>query len=239
MNHSNDNDNDDNNDNAEMTRRGSREIPDLRISDEKQFHTNQTKIVEYCDKCQDSYMKCAIYKNKLLCDNCYFDEVFVYCEECSEYLYDKDKRPDLVDTLCAQCLEVNEMLSKYSEEQRQSLHIYAQAHGLTIAEAIEYQICCHSCGREVDDGLFDGVNHQYCRQRCFDYCEEYQHPCFREANCSVCSIWHYRENRRQQEIRSREVVKQMQVLMTIEVFKEIQVYGSLLACVPDLSEYFV
>lgn len=192
-----------------------------------------------CDKCQEKDTQCAIYINQMLCDNCYFDEVFVYCEDCSEYLYDKDKNPELVHTHCAQCVEVNEMLSKYSEEQRQALRAYAQEHDLTIGEAIEYQTCCHSCGREVDDDLFDGANHQYCKQRCFDYCEEYWYPCFREANCRVCSIWQYHENRREQEIRSREVAKQTQVLMAIEAFKEMEIYGSLLACVPDLSEYFV
>ena len=179
------------------------------------------------------------FKNVVLENVTFNNSMFVECELDPRMTLDNSCT---VENYCEedeQNEQDNELLSKYSEEQQNDLRGYAQTHELTIAEAIEYQTHCHSCGREVDNDIFDEVNHQYCRQRCFDYCEEYWYPCFREANCRVCCIWQYHENRRQQEIRSNEVAKQSQVLMAIEVFKELQVYGSLLACVPDLSEYFV
>ena len=168
----------------------------------------------YCDKCQENKdKKCTIYKNQFLCEICHFYEVFVYCEDCCAFIRRKDEDDSGVSTLCDHCLETNEIISRYSEEQQQALRMYAEDNCMTIAEAIEYQMCCYSC---------DETNRQYCEQRCFG-----------EGICRVCSIWQYDENGKYNEI-----MKQKQVLMAIEVFKELKVYGSLLACVPDLSEYF-
>ena len=170
-------------------------------------------IEKFCNKCQENKDKeCTTYKNQFLCETCYFDEVFVYCEDCCAFIRRKDEDDSGVSTLCDHCLETNEIISRYSEEQQQALRMYAEDNCMTIAEAIEYQMCCYSC---------DEINRQYCEQRCFG-----------EGICRVCSMWQYDEN-------GNEVMKQKQVLMAIEVFKELKVYGSLLACVPDLSEYFV
>ena len=106
------------------------------------------------------------------------------------------EQQDSVPTHFDQCVVDNELLSKYSEEQQKDLCGYAKRYELTIAEAIEYQTSCHNCGKEVKDGLFDDFNHQYCRAKCFDYCEDFGYPCFREGNCLVCSSWQYHEDRR-------------------------------------------
>jgi hypothetical protein len=99
------------------------------------------------------------------------------------------EQQDTVPTQFDQCVADNELLSKYSEEQQKDLCGYAQMYELTIAEAIEYQTSCHNCGKEVKNGQFDDVTHQYCGKRCFKYSEDFYYPCFREGNCLVCSRW--------------------------------------------------
>lgn len=113
------------------------------------------------------------------------------------------------DELLGKCYEEqqqeDELICKYSEQQCQALCAYAQEHDLTVAEAIEYQTSCHSCGKAVEDGIFDEANHQYCGEKCFEYCEDYWYPCFREGNCRVCSISQYHKDRREEEMRCDEV----------------------------------
>jgi hypothetical protein len=109
-------------------------------------------------------------------------------------------------------VQSNELLSKYSEQQQTDLCAYAQNYCLTITQAIEYQTCCHNCGREIQDGKFDDINHQYCNKRCFKYTEDYYYPCFREGNCLVCSTWQYHEDLRQMEMSYDEVIEEVPVL---------------------------
>lgn len=123
----------------------------------------------------------------------------------------------------------------YSEDQ---LREYAERYELTIAEAIEYQMSCHLCGKQMEDVLFDGITHQYCGQRCFTYCEEFYYLCFREENCRVCTTWQYHENRRLEENRYNEFMAKVPILCVIESFKELRVYAQLFECLSDLDDYF-
>jgi len=88
-------------------------------------------------------------------------------------------------------LDDNKLYFSYTEEQREQLARYAETHDLTIKESVEYQSTCHSCGKHLEYATFDADNHQYCNERCFEYCEEYQYPCYRDANCKVCITWQY------------------------------------------------
>lgn len=62
---------------------------------------------------------------------------------------------------------------------------YANAHQLSIDDALEYLSFCHNCGNSLDDN-YDGIGHRYCSERCQYYCEDFHYTCFREGNCRVC-----------------------------------------------------
>jgi hypothetical protein len=62
---------------------------------------------------------------------------------------------------------------------------YANAHQLSIDDALEYLSECHNCGKSLDDN-YDGIGHRYCSERCQYYCEDFHYTCFREGNCRVC-----------------------------------------------------
>ena len=59
---------------------------------------------------------------------------------------------------------------------------YANAHQLSIDDALEYLSECHNCGKSLDDN-YDGIGHRYCSERCQYYCEDFHYTCFREGNC--------------------------------------------------------
>ena len=129
------------------------------------------------------------------CDSCNAEtkwEDVIYCED--------------GPWLCPGCAdEFKDSITPYSADQCRSLRMYACEYKLTMREAIDYQTHCHSCGKEVKDG-FDEINHQYCKKKCFEYCEDYWYPCYREAGCKVCVIWQYRANREEKERRANLVV---------------------------------
>ena len=126
----------------------------------------------------------------------------------------------------------------YSAEQCEQLRIYAEQHSLTIEEAIDYQTHCHSCGKEVSNPVFDGENHQYCKKKCFEHCEDYWYLCYREDECKVCEIWQYRARCDSLTAHDIELSDLAPVLATIDCFKELQLYGQLYECIEDLVEYF-
>jgi hypothetical protein len=59
---------------------------------------------------------------------------------------------------------------------------YAKEHNLSISDAVDYLKCCHYCGNK--DIPFGG---EYCNRRCQEYSVDYCYPCFRGADCKVCS----------------------------------------------------
>jgi hypothetical protein len=127
---------------------------------------------------------------------------------------------------------------QYSPEEQRCLRIYARENNLTIEEAIEYQTHCHNCGKYVENAVFDSESHQYCNKGCYEYCEEYIYPCYREGSCRVCSVWAF-QKLQMEIIQKNEVLAAYEpVLSTIDSWKELGVYNQLYECIPDLIEYF-
>jgi hypothetical protein len=153
-------------------------------------------------------------------------------------MLDQDKINYNGDILCSCCANDAELLCKYSAEQREQLIKYAEKHNLTIEEAIDYQTHCHCCGKTVDDGMFDEMNHQYCKEKCFEHCEEYWYHCFKGQDCKVCEIWEYHARRDSLTAYDIELSDCEPVLATIDCFKELGVYGQLYECLEDLVDYF-
>jgi len=121
----------------------------------------------------------------------------VSCERClSEILYKESVKynEQLFCEGCAYDYD-EELLGPHSEEQRREIYKYAEQHNLTIEEAIDYQTHCHCCGNEVTTPVFDADNHQYCKERCFEYCGEYRYECSRGQECRVCNLWEYHKTR--------------------------------------------
>jgi len=140
--------------------------------------------------------------------------------------------------LCPGCAdEFKDLITPYSLDQCRSLRMYACEYNITIEEAINYQTHCHSCGKEVKDG-FDEINHQYCKKKCFEHCEDYWYPCYREAECKVCQIWQYRGRQDSLTEHDIELSNCEPVLIAIECFKELDVYPQLFEDIQDLVDYF-
>ena len=163
---------------------------------------------------------------------------FFICEVCNHEIKSEDKICRIAQWLCLGCAHDADLLEKYTEEQQTDLRNYAEEYNLNIWEAIDYQTHCHSCGKSVEDNIFDGKNHQYCRKKCFEYCEDYWYPCFREKCCRVCGISQYHQSRKQREKRGIEIEKYTPVLVAIDCFKEVGVHDQLLECFGDLVEYY-
>ena len=186
----------------------------------------------------------------LTCCNCGFEEYeyygyryksSAYCNECAlevcGKLIEKPKFAFKSLQLEKEARE-DELLSKYSLEECNELRIYAEKHNLTLEEAIDYQTHCHSCGHYVENAIFHGESHQYCRARCFEHCEDYWYECDRGEDCKVCEIWEYRARQDSLTAHDIELSDFEPVLATIDCFKELQVYGQLYECIEDLVDYF-
>ena len=119
-----------------------------------------------------------------------------------------------------------------------ALTMYAEKHNITFEEAIYYQTHCHCCGKTVDDGMFDEMNHQYCNRRCFEHCEDYWYHCNRGEECKVCDIWEYHARCDSLTAFYLNLLKLEPVLATIDCFQELNVYPQLHECLGDLTEYF-
>uniref|UniRef100_A0A6C0I7L8 Uncharacterized protein n=1 Tax=viral metagenome TaxID=1070528 RepID=A0A6C0I7L8_9ZZZZ len=129
------------------------------------------------ERAVEAVVNCYNCQAETLCrDRVYNNNKQWLCEECA---YDCDEK----------------LLAPYSEEQREEIYKYTERHNLTIEEAIDYQTHCHCCGNEVTNPVFDADNHQYCKERCFEYCEEYRYECSRGQECRVCNLWEYHKTR--------------------------------------------
>lgn len=209
---------------------------------ECEYYGYRYKSSAYCNECalevcgkliekpKYAFSRLPVRSGQFQCD-------FVYCDECNYMMLDEDKINYNGDILCSCCAN-DKLLCKYSAEQCEQLRLYAEKHNLTIEESIDYQTHCHCCGKTVDDGLFDEMNHQYCKEKCFEHCEDYWYECFRGEECKVCEIWQYRARGDSLTAYDIELSDLAPVLATIDCFKELQVYGQLYECIEDLVEYF-
>ena len=211
---------------------------------ECEYYGYRYKSSTYCNKCaldvcgkyiekpKYAFSRAPVRSGTFYCD-------FVYCDECNYMMLDEEKiKYKGCGILCSSCANDAELLEKYTEEQRTDLRNYAKEYNLNMWEAIEYQTHCHSCGKFVEDGVFDGRNHQYCKEKCFEHCEDYWYHCYRGEECKVCDIWEYHKNRDSLTAYDIELSDCEPVLATIDCFKELGVYGQLYECFEDLVDYF-
>lgn len=70
----------------------------------------------------------------------------------------------------------------YNEEDLRKFNAYKDHYGLKIEDAFTYIQFCHNCGFELR--TFAG---EYCSGGCHNHVEELGMPCFRGANCLICS----------------------------------------------------
>ena len=84
---------------------------------------------------------------------------------------------------------LREKYQSFTPQQEEAICEYADAHQLSIDDALDYLSSCHHCGKSVDDN-FDGTGHRYCNSRCQGYCEDYHYSCLRNgpgySGCKVC-----------------------------------------------------
>ena len=210
---------------------------------ECEYYGYRYKSSAYCNECalqvcgkliekpKYAFSRVPVRTGQFQCD-------FVYCDECNYMMLDQDKIIYNSKLLCSHCARDAELLDQYTEEQQDQLIKYAEKHNLTIEESIDYQPHCQCCGKTVDDGMFDEMNHQYCKEKCFERCEEYWYHCFRGDDCKVCGIWEYHARRDSLTAYDIELSELAPVLATIDCFKELQVYGQLYECLEDLVDYF-
>ena len=151
------------------------------------------------------YEKLQIFSKKaqlsLLDGVCYS----TYCHSCSKDMYEKrydslyccDECEKAVEVKCEQCI-YTETLCKicdyknndtfnirygvnYTTEEVDMTIEYAKEHDLTMNEAMNYLSACHYCGRDTPYG------YGYCRARCQDLAEDFNHECYRGKDCKVCN----------------------------------------------------
>jgi len=189
---------------------------------------------EFCsDKCEqyfnNDYAECIYKQSDLVCKMCIYndkplaslddDGYTITCDRClSETLYN-DSVIHNEQLFCEGCAHEYDKDAQYSEEQAAELSKYAEKHNLTIEEAIDYQSHCHCCGNEVTNPVFDKNNHQYCKKRCFEHCEDYRYECSRGEECKVCEIWEYRTRRDSLSAYDMQLSDCEPVLATIDAFK--------------------
>jgi len=207
-----------------------------------------------CEICYNKFTDhegyCDADGSRFCCNMCAEQEAKKdFCKKCEEPFGDKTIPNEYDGEFCEVCYylvpnkyqyyadDEEELLEKYTEEQQDQLIKYAEKHNLTIEESIDYQTHCHCCGKTVEDG-FDESNHQYCKEKCFERCEEYWYHCFRGDDCKVCGIWEYHARRDSLTAYDIELSELAPVLATIDCFKELGVYGQLYECIEDLVEYF-
>jgi hypothetical protein len=153
------------------------------------------KSSAYCNECAFKVCDKLIEKPKYAFTRLKEDKIkFINCHFCDYEMLWEDKIYRDGKILCSSCDYDTKLLNQYSKEQQTQLTIYAKTYNLTIDEAIDYQTHCHCCGKEVKDGVFDEVNHQYCKKRCFEYIEEYRYHCFKKDNCMLCGNNNYYES---------------------------------------------
>jgi hypothetical protein len=216
---------------------------------ECEYYGYRYKSSAYCNKCAFEVCGKLIEKPKFAFTQLRIDveeepeeePEFFNCESCSNETKWEDKI-NYVDEngpwFCPKCAHESDLRAPYSMDQCIALTMYAEKHNITFEEAIDYQSHCHSCGNEVKDGVFDEDNHQYCRKRCQEHCEDYWYECYRGEECKVCEISAYHARRDSLTAYDIELSDLEPVLATIDCFKELQVYSQLYECLEDLAEYF-
>ena len=196
---------------------------------EYEYYTYRYKSSIYCNECALDVCGKLIEKPKYAFSRSPVKKEkndFAYCDY---LMLDEEKNKCNCDILCSSC---------YNAEQKLNIRKYAEEYNITIEEAIDYQTHCHCCGKQVEDGMFDESNHQYCGSRCFETCEDYWYECFRGEECKVCGIWEYRTRRDSLTAHDIELSDCEPVLNAIYCFKELGVYGQLYECIEDLVDYF-
>ena len=170
-------------------------------SEEDELYSYRYKSTVYCNKCAMDVCGVLITKPEqkfhvdeptVTCDHCGFEEGSYYINYYNSNAYCNSCSYDILQGF-NQVKEDDHPFNLYSQEEKISLILYARKNDLMIEEAIEYQTHCHNCGKYVENAVFDSDFHQYCNKRCYEYCEEYRYPCYREGNCRVCDF-HQEEN---------------------------------------------
>ena len=211
--------------------------------EEYEYYGYRYKSSAYCNTCALEVCGKLIEKPKIAFNPLPLEEEIdhVECVEC-EHCNCKIKWDDKVvvddQWFCDVCAHECELLSQYSLEECHELRMYAEKHNLSLEEAIDYQTHCHSCGHYVENAIFHGESHQYCRARCFEHCEDYWYECFRGEECKVCEIWEYRARQDSLTAHDIELSDFEPVLATIDCFKELNIYPQLYECIEDLVHYF-
>lgn len=183
---------------------------------------------QYCNKgcyeyCEEYWYPCYREGNCRVCDTWNFQK-----------LQEELRQEEALSLI--QCEE--KQFSQYSSEELVHLRWYAQKYELTMEEAIEYKTHCHACGDYVENAKFNSPSHQYCDQECYESCEEYIYPCYREGSCRVCSVWAFQKLQMEMIQKNEFLAAYEPVLSTIDSWKELGVYNQLYECIPDLIEYF-
>ena len=212
-------------------------------AEESEYYAYSCNSSSYCNICAFNVCGKLIEKPKYAFSRVpvrtgTFQCDFVYCDKCNYMMLDEEKIIYNSKLLCCHCAHDTELLDQYTEEQQDQLIKYAEKHNLTIDESIDYQTHCHCCGKTVEDGIFDEMNHQYCKKKCFEHCEDYWYDCFRGKECKVCEIWEYRARRDSLTAYDIELSDFAPVLNAIDCFKELQVYSELYDCIEDIVAYF-
>jgi hypothetical protein len=211
--------------------------------EECEYYGYRYKSSTYCNECASEVCGKLIEKPKFAFNPLPIEEEIDHNEffQCQGCFYETKWEDNVcIDDqwFCNGCAHDSELLNQYSVEQREQLRLYAEKHSITIEESIDYQTHCHCCGKTVDDGVFDEMNHQYCNEKCFEHCEDYWYECFRGEECKVCEIWEYRARRDSLTAHDIELSDCEPVLNAIDCFKELNVYPQLYECIEDLVDYF-
>jgi hypothetical protein len=210
---------------------------------ECEYYSYRYKSTVYCNECAYELCGKLIEKPKYAFSKVSKKEEkkhpeFINCEYCDYEVSWEEKIIQKDKMVCSQCAHDTELLDQYSEEQQDQLIKYAEKYILTIEEAIDYQTSCHCCGKTVNDTIFDAENHQYCKEKCFEHCEDYWYHCFREKDCKVCDIWNYHARRDSLTAYDIELSDCEPVLAAIDCFKELSVYPQMYESIKDLVDYF-
>ena len=182
-------------------------------AEEAPSHCNNSTPLQYITCCTCGFVECEYYsyryKCSTYCNKCAFEvcgkqiekpkfaftrikEKTFECALCTENIEWEDRNMVDGNMFCTTCYWHLEMQPKpnlfcqYSNDENAQLARYGNEHNLKMEEALDYQTHCHCCGKFLENPVFDEKNHQYCKERCWETCEEYRYPCFKKGDCKVC-----------------------------------------------------
>ena len=99
-----------------------------------------------------------------------------------ELIVDEENEPIQVEDF-NEVKDFNEVYGTcYNEEDLRKFNAYKDHYGLQIEYAFTYIQSCHNCGFDLN--TFAG---EYCSGGCHNHVEELGMPCFRGAECLICS----------------------------------------------------